>query len=84
MHQGGVFHDAHATDLTTRKFSKPVFAAGHSVGTIRGSHYELNSKTTMRAGQEEIEKGFSAVHGWRWAQRVPFFRLSAMQIGRRR
>jgi len=60
---------------------RQVYAAGHTVGTHTWSHVNLNGKKmTEPDGQDEIEKGISAV---KWAlggpNPAPFFRFPELQ-----
>lgn len=60
---------------------KKVAAAGHTVGTHTWSHANLNKKKMKKgeAGQEEIEKGVSAVAAALGSAPAPFFRFPFLQ-----
>ena len=60
---------------------RQVAAAGHTVGSHTWSHANLNKKSiTEQQGQDEIEKGFSAVRmALGGAQPASFFRFPELQ-----
>jgi len=56
---------------------KMVAAAGHTVGSHTWSHADL-AKLPADQAQEEIEKGFSAVHAALGRPEAPFFRFPGL------
>jgi peptidoglycan/xylan/chitin deacetylase (PgdA/CDA1 family) len=57
---------------------RQVASAGHTIGSHTWSHADL-SKLTLEQAQEEIEKGFSAIHVVLGQPETPFFRFPGLR-----